>query len=436
MNEIPTPKTRSQLAHLLMIAALALLLRGIPFVNVYLIQQADPAPRCGGDPGTYLGMAHHVYLIGDLSPSTFLPRPFLFPALAGAIYAVVGESPIVIIGINLLLNVLTCLLIYRFAHLIGLSGRGAFVAGLAAACYPAMISASVCYMTDALMMVFLVYGLVFFARFLKRPMWHDLLIAGALFALANLGRSATIVLPFLLVAIILWRLRRTWRLYGRAAIVAMWVAIAALPFVLPTLRNAVYGGIPTFSTAGQWMLLFMRATSSERRATDDPVELIYARYIQEIERRQGNAIPPLESISPVAIWDYYQPTPAEHAVISTLALETILKYPQWYILNTPYGIWRILTVAPDDSFFPRPVGGVINIGMILGAAVGGVRLWRRGKRTHLFVLGLLFVVVIGLAVALQTAVLDTRHGLAGIAAFFPLVGAAFFPPPADSSPPN
>jgi 4-amino-4-deoxy-L-arabinose transferase-like glycosyltransferase len=411
-NRIKTPWPCISIAgrHMLIILVVAIGLRLPLFLNLYLIQGRDIALTCGGDPGAYMGMAQHVYLYGNVSDTLFLPRAFLFPALAGILYHVTGQSPLAIIFLNILINTLTCLAIYRLAQAVGLSSRLSLAAGLIAALYPAMISSSICYMTDALMAFFFALSLLLFARFLNRPNWLDLLLATATLDCANLTRSAMILLPFLLVLFVIWR-TRMWRY----ALVFLFVAM--LPLGLLTFRNWYYGHIPTFSTQGQWMLLFMRATSSERRATGDDPGVIYARYIQEIERRLGHEVPPLESIPTERIWKYLQPSPEEYAVISDMAIKENLRYPVWYVLNTFYGLYLILVKAPEVTLLPSLLSDVLHFGFVVLACLGGWGFWKHGRRWALL-FGSVALATIGLTIALETAVVNTRHGLAGALVMF------------------
>jgi len=298
------------------------------------------------------------------------------------------------------------------ARTIGQPPGMALAAGLIAAVYPAMLLSSVSFMTEALSLLLFALALLLFARFMLAPNWRDLLCSGAVLAAASLTRLVTLLLPVLLVGLIVRR-GKAWRQYA-----AIFLIIAILPGAILAYRNWYYGGIPTVSTEGQWILLFMRAASSERRATGDTPQAIYARYVQEIERRLGNPVPPLDSIQPEAIWGYFQPTPAAYAVMSQMAIEKNLAYPQWYILNSLYGLHRILSLT---SLLPVAVSIPVHYGFVLLAGIGLWVYWRSDRRWA-WLLGLPMLLAIGLTVALETAVLDTRHGLVAALPMFVLAG--------------
>ncbi len=396
--------------HLVIIAVVALALRLLLFGYVYLVQKQPPELVGGGDASAYMGMAGYVYAIGTIGQSLFLPRPPLFPALAGVLYHLTGPNVWVIIFLNLLMNVLTCLLVYRLARTIGQSPRIALIAGLIAAVYPAMLLSSISYMTEALFLFFYALALLLFARFMRMPNWPDLLLSAATLACATLTRLTTLFLPILLIVLIVRRGNR-WKQY-----LAAFLILSAIPGAVLIYRNWYYAGIPTFSTQTQWMLLFMRATSSERRATGDDAGVIYARYIQEIERRLGHPAPPLESITPDAIWNYFQPSPEVQNVISQMAIEKNLAYRQWYILNTFYGLHRILSVSSE---MPIPDVFLIPLHYVF-VLLAGLGLWfyARHDWRWAWLLGMSALWTIALTLALQTAVVDTRHGLgAGLTMF-------------------
>ncbi len=396
--------------YLLILGAVALLVRLALFVLVYLVQKRTIDVVGGGDAGAYMAMAHDVFVTGSISGTLFLPRPFLFPALAGVLYHVVGEQVLVILFLNMGMNVLTCLLVYCLARTIGQSPRIALVAGLIAAVYPAMLLSSVSFMTEAQFLLFYTLALLLFARFVVRPNWRDLLLSTATLALATLTRLVVLPLPFLFVGLIASR-SKAWLRYA-----AIFLLAAVVPAGILSFRNWYYSGIPTFSTEGQWALLFMRATSSERRVTNEEPGTIYARYIQEIERRLGHPVPPLESIPPEAIWQYFQPTPAMQTVISQMAVEKNLAYPQWYILNSFYGLHRILSFSPD-SLLPTVVSVPLHYGFVVLACVGLWDYWKRERRWA-WMLGIPALTALALNIALQTAVVDTRHGLAAALPMF------------------
>jgi 4-amino-4-deoxy-L-arabinose transferase-like glycosyltransferase len=399
--------------HFVIIAAVALILRLGLMTYVYGVEKKSPELVGGGDASAYMAMAHSVYHSGTISSSLFMPRPPLFPALAGVLYHISGTNIFTIIFLNLLLNVLTCLLVYRLALTIGQKPRSALIAGLIAAVYPAMLYSSISFMTESLSLFLYGLALLLFARFMNIPNWRDLLLSAAVMACATLTRLTTLFLPLLLLVLIFKR-GKQWRQY-----IAVFLIISALPGAVLVFRNWYYANIPTFSTQTQWMLLFMRATSSERRATGDDPGVIYARYVQEIEQRLGNPVPPLESITPDAIWSYFQPSsPEMQAVISQMAIEKNLRYPHWYILNSFYGLHRILAASPDQ-LLPDLVMIPIHYVFVLLACVGFWYYWRHDWRWA-WLLGLSALWSIALTIALETAVVDTRHGISAALTMFVL----------------
>jgi hypothetical protein len=202
---------------------------------------------------------------------------------------------------------------------------------------------------------------------------------------------------------------------------AAFVLIAILPGAILFYRNWYYAGIPTFSTESAWMLLFMRAISSEHRATGMELSALYTRYIQEIEVRLGHPSPPAETITPESIWNYFQPTATEQAVISQMAVQKNLAYPGWYILNSFYGLHRILSVT-DEFPIPSLVTIPLHYVFVLLALRGAWRYWRDGRQWF-WLLSLPAALTIGLTIALEASVITTRHGLSAALPMFVL--AAF-----------
>ena len=393
--------------HLLIVIGVALVLRLAVFGLIYGVRHAGPGDLGGGDAPAYMAMAHYIYATGAMSNTLFLPRPPLFPALAALLYSFTGENVWGPIVLNFVMGVLTCAVIYQLARAVGQSPRWALIAGLIAAVYPAMLLSSVSFLTEAPFLLFYALALLLLARFIAAPNWRDLLLAAATLACATLTRLITLALPALLVILLFALIARRDRRWVQYA--AVFVFISALPWAVLTFRSWYYNGIATPSTTGQWVLLFMRATSSERRVTGEAAPVIYARYIQEIERRLGHTVPPLDSIKPEAIWGYFQPTPEMQTVISQMAIEKNLAYPQWYILNSFYGLYRIFLMG-DEAIMPLAIHIPLQLAFVLLACVGLWQTWRRDRR-FAWLLGLPALFALGTTIALETAVLDTRHGL-------------------------
>jgi 4-amino-4-deoxy-L-arabinose transferase-like glycosyltransferase len=397
----------AQRGHLLIILAVALAARLLVFGYLYVLQGGSPADIGGGDQTGYMAMAHYVNASGDLSADLFMARGSLLPMIAGVLYRLVGEEPFVVIALHILVGTITCALVYHLAAITGFSTRVAFLAGLVAALEPALVTNNVLFLTETLFNFFFVLGLIWLVYLVERPSWDKALLSGVLIGLATLTRPTTLVFPVVtLIVLLCARVRRWWR-YVVPHVVIFLVFVGAIVF-----RNWYYNGIVAFSTEGEWTLLFVRAVASERRATGDPPHVIYARYIQEIERRLGHEVPETIESPSSAIWSYFQPaTPETFRVISEMAWEKNLAYPFWYVANIPVGLVRFF--AMDRAIpLPIPIQWGINIVTLALAGWGVWTMWRSPERRQaLLLLGVSILYVIGITVAVATAALSVRHRL-------------------------
>ena len=108
--------TRSDRRNVLIITFVALVIRLGLAIWFFGIRDLPANFFGGGDGAVYMGMAHYVYATATLSSPLFLPRPPLFPALAGVLYHVTGEVQFDIVFVNMIVNVISCLVIYQLAR--------------------------------------------------------------------------------------------------------------------------------------------------------------------------------------------------------------------------------------------------------------------------------------------------------------------------------
>lgn len=354
----------------------------------------------GSDAVQYHNLALGI-MRGDWSDWMFLARPPLQPLLMAGVYALAGVQPLAVTIVHAMLGGLTAGLTYLLALQLNSSPRAALVAGAIVALDPASVVINVTLLTETLATFWLGLGMLALVRASCLDSLRLSLLAGACFGLSALARPTVIYLPVAALPLCVALFRRWLRHY-------LALAGVMLVFVVGwAARNFQHTGQFTFSSVGDFNLLFYRAVAIERRATGDSADAIQRRFAYEVERRLGTGVAP-EQIDSGYFWKNFAPdTPARAKVIRQMALEVFRSRPVYYFVNIPIGLFRMFAYTNALSQV-MPLEIPLNAAFYILAAWGVWRAWRQ-REIDLLALTLTLIGYYTLVTMIsQTSGMDTR----------------------------
>ncbi len=164
--------------------------------------------------------------------------PVGYPALVGALYAILGNPPVVAMGFNAALGTVAVVAVHRIAASLA-TRRGALLAALLVALHPALVAYTPALMTEgvvAALLVLAIWGLLAAQKFTGRAHWFALAAVGLLFGITTLVRPQ-IVIAVPLLAVLLAGGHRPWRWRGMAARVVLVAGVAVATCLPWTFRN-------------------------------------------------------------------------------------------------------------------------------------------------------------------------------------------------------
>lgn len=219
-------------------------------------------------------------LQGSIATGYFAYHAPLMSMLVAVVYAFFGVDAIyTAVVAQVIFSAATCLFAMAMAKAFGLDDRLGKMASLLMALDLSSIGVSLAIGAEVLSNFFIAWTLLFLARLLLKGRLRDALACGAAVVLAALARpNAVYFAAPAALAIFLLSPRR----WVNAALFGVICVLGMLPWFF---RNYVYHHAFTFSTVGNFNLLFYRAASVEYWATGKPVEEIQARLAYELDRR-------------------------------------------------------------------------------------------------------------------------------------------------------
>ena len=306
-------------------------------------------------------------LQGDLAftNSLYMKRPPLYSLLVAALQI----QPVLVIAANIILGTVIIPLTFLLAWRCGLSHEFALVAALIIAIDAASIRQSANLRADALASFLLAFAF---------PCLLHVKRAEAKKAVATLGSvtGGFIMLSAFArpVAYLLWVPMALWLVFSRER--ARLLAALALA-ILPVLgvaawqaHNAVYFHNGSFSSAGTFQLLYVRAASVLHQATGKDINFVYAELARRVEEDLGN-----EAEDITAAWRHRHlaSTAEMQGIMTDIAVDIFFAFPLYYILTIPVGIYRALLTV---SVWPFWLGIGWNILLLAVASHGLLNLLR------------------------------------------------------------
>ena len=338
-------------------------------------------------------------LRGDLAftNSLYMKRPPLYSLMVAAL----GIQPILIIAVNILLGSAIVPLTYVLARQTKLSQELAFLAALLVAIDPTSVRYSAVLRADALASLTLALAFISLIKLkqveARLPTANWGFLSGGLIILSAFTRPA---------AYLLWIPMGFWVVFvkPRHRLLAI-ASIVVLPILGTSLwkqHNAVYFQNDSFSTAGTFQLLYVRAASVLYQGAQLDIDEIYANLARRVEEGLGNEV---EDITENWRHRHLASSSEMQAIMTSIAIDVFREYPQYYLLTIPVGLYRMLLKV---SGWPWWLGVGWNVGFLFAAGFGIWRIFRTRRFANgIFLLFPCLYFVFG-TLLVATASLDTR----------------------------
>ena len=309
-------------------------------------------------------------LQGSIATGYFAYHAPLMAMLIAVVYALFGVDAIyLVVVVQAIFSAATCLFAWSAAKTLGLDDRLGKTAALLLALDLSSIGVSLVIGAEVVSNFFIAWMLLFLARLLLRGQLRDALACGAALVLAALARPNAVYFAAPAALAILLLSPRRW---VNAALFGVICVLGMLPWFF---RNYVYHRAFTFSTVGNFNLLFYRAASVEFWATASPVEEIQSRLAFELDRRL-DLVKKDEVYNASSIWRHLalDDDPRADRVMRDMALEIFLAHPKDLAISLSVALVKVLSYS--EAFNPIPVFKWLNVlwnGILyLLAIMGGV----------------------------------------------------------------
>ena len=285
---------------------------------------------------TYEVLARQLLAGNGFAQALFSFRPPLQPMFIALVYMIFDTAdPLVAAFVQTFVGAGVGVVTFFVARELRMPRFVQSCAGLLVALDPASIIVGLTLMAETLSNFFVASGTLFTVRLIRRATLRDACAAGGCFALATLARPTTIYLWVLLVLVIM---RMVPRFLPKAAAFVAAFAIGVLPWYI---RNQVYHNVFTFSTIGNFNLLFYGAVSVKHWATGIPPQELEEQFSYELDRRLGRATS-RDTYDYSTKWKFRRSNdPQVNAEITAMAIDVFREYPFAYIFTAPLKVIRM-----------------------------------------------------------------------------------------------
>ena len=273
---------------------------------------------------------------GDLSFSqdTFLLRPPLFPLMVAAL----GKQPVLILSANIVISTIIISLTYIIGLQLNLSQKAALLAAGIVAVDPSSIRYCAVLLAEPLANLTFALALVSTLALRRartsRSIWLWGLFAGGSIALSAFAKPASNLL-WIPLALWIFCARQDRRTIATIAL----VFFAVVGTGSWRLHNATTFGHGSFTTLGNWNLLYKRAASVLHHGQQQSIDDALADLARRVEARLGNDI---MNIDATRRYHHYTGSPQLQAVMTEVASDVFRTYPLYYLLTFLVGFYRQL----------------------------------------------------------------------------------------------
>ncbi len=352
----------------------------------------------GGDYELYRVGAEEI-LRGDLAfkHDLYLLRPPLFPLLI----ALLNMQPAAILAVNIMLSRSIIPLTYILARQLRFPSQLPLLAALIVAIDPTSIKYAGVLQAEPLANVLLACAFLSAVALKNAAAPQKIaalgLMTGGFIALSALARPAAYLFWIPMAVWMAWA-RRGWRLMAAASLALAGLLGAGLWIN----RNAVTHGHWTFSTIGNYNLLYYRAASVLYQATDKDINDVYAELARRVEAEMGNEA---TDITAMQRHTHYTGAAELQAAMTRIAFAIFLEHPVQYLITLPLGMYRVLVHLSGPLQW---LGLIWNTVLLVASGIGiwvlaRKRLW--AETAFLILPGVYFIAG---TLLVQTSGIDTR----------------------------
>ena len=219
-----------------------------------------------------------------------LLRMPIYPFFLAATYAIFGHKPGIAILLQVLIDVLSCIVIYRIGSTV-FNGTLGLIGGCLGAVNPLLILYSTKLLTETVFTFLLLLGIYFFIRFMKEQEYVSLIISCFTLAIASLCRPIALYLfPVVLIFIIFILHKRFGWCLRLIRVVLVSVGIFVLTLFPWYLRNLLVFHKVMLSTTNDYLFFEYRAgavvASKENISLDEAREKLYG----ELRRKLSDKV--------------------------------------------------------------------------------------------------------------------------------------------------
>ncbi len=300
------------------------------FYHVYTTSGGLYFSPIADEANTYEVLARQLLAGNGFSQELFSYRPPLQPMFIAFVYIIFGSAdPLIAAFSQTFIGAGVGALTFFVARELRMPRLVQLWSGLLVALDPASIIVGLTLMAETLSNFFVASGTLFTIRLLRKGALRDAAAAGGCIALATLARPTSIYLWVLLILVIM---RMVPHFLSRAALFMAVFAVGVLPWYV---RNQVYQNVFTFSTVGNFDLLFYGAVSVKHWATGVSPQELEAQFSYELDRRLGRA-QAREHYDYSSKWRFLvADNPQVNAEITRMALEVFREHPFAYVATAP-----------------------------------------------------------------------------------------------------
>ena len=368
---------------LLVLVIVSLLVRWTTYYYYYLVYTDIGGLHfspTADEASTYEILARQLLSGNGLSHELFSYRPPLQPMFIALTYLLSGSTnPLIVVFAQSFVSAGLAILTFIAAKELRIPLPVQFWSGLIVALDPASVIIGMTLMAETLSNIFILLSIIFIIRLMRNQSMRDAAAAGATIALATLARPTAI---YYWVPIVLAITFLVPGLARNTTILVVVFSIGVLPWYL---RNQLYHNVFTFSTVGNFDLLFYGAVSVKSKATGLTPQELEAQFAYELDQRlnQGSTRDHYDYSSK---WKFLvSDNPRVNSEISQMALEVFLEHPIEYAITT----FRPLIKMYAETNYLNVLGSirrleiVFNLALSILAFLGVIKAWISRNRIFL-----------------------------------------------------
>ncbi|MGP8216684.1 MAG: ArnT family glycosyltransferase [Bacteroidia bacterium] len=243
-----------------------------------------------------------------------------YPVFLAIVYYISGIKPFVAIFLQILLNIISVVLIYRITLLLFNIIEVAIIAGLLFAIDIHSIYVANLLYSDTLFIFFFLLSLYIFVTGLQKKSVRKFIISAIFMGLACLTRPVTILYPFILTFILFLYNKQQWKWVLK--IMAFYCLITYIMVGTFVLRNHITYGKWELTSEDGFALLLCNVAFTESRKSLVPIETIRTNLLEHCD----------------SLGCARMRNPFDHsAVFRKVAMEYIKKNPVEYIKTQVWG---------------------------------------------------------------------------------------------------